>query len=107
MLGLLRATHALLGPVHPGREGPPAPGPVQREVAGERRALQYRTVHGYCRAFRMAGSGPVVLLIHGIGDDSSTWGPNLDDLARDHTVLAPDLLGHGGDSIGAARGACR
>jgi pimeloyl-ACP methyl ester carboxylesterase len=44
----------------------------------------------------MAGSGPVLLLIHGIGDDSSTWGPLLDDLARDHTVLAPDLLGHGG-----------
>src|SRR4051812_43839182 len=44
----------------------------------------------------MAGSGPVLLLIHGIGDDSSTWDPVLDDLARDHTVLAPDLLGHGG-----------
>ena len=44
----------------------------------------------------MAGSGPVLLLIHGIGDDSSTWGPLLDDLARDHTVVAPDLLGHGG-----------
>jgi len=76
--------------------GPPSPGPVLRDVPGERWALQYRTVHGYRRAFRMAGSGPVLLLIHGIGDDSSTWGPLLDDLARDHTVLAPDLLGHGG-----------
>ncbi|MEJ2890721.1 alpha/beta fold hydrolase [Actinomycetospora aeridis] len=65
-------------------------------MPGEEWALQYRTVHGYRRAFRLAGSGPVVLLIHGIGDDSSTWGPLLDDLARDHTVLAPDLLGHGG-----------
>ena len=80
----------------PGRGAPPAPGPVARTVAGERWALQYRTVHGYRRAFRMAGSGPVLLLIHGIGDDSSTWDPVLDDLARDHTVLAPDLLGHGG-----------
>lgn len=76
--------------------GPPSPGPVLRDVPGEDWVLQYRTVHGYRRAFRMAGSGPVLLLIHGIGDDSSTWGPLLDDLARDHTVLAPDLLGHGG-----------
>ncbi|WP_425550084.1 alpha/beta fold hydrolase [Actinomycetospora chlora] len=76
--------------------GPPSPGPVLRDVPGEEWVLQYRTVHGYRRAFRMAGSGPVLLLIHGIGDDSSTWRPLLDDLARDHTVLAPDLLGHGG-----------
>src|SRR5690348_3600913 len=32
--------------------------------------LRYRTVHGYRRAFRMAGNGPAVLLIHGIGDSS-------------------------------------
>ena len=79
-----------------GGSAPPSPGPVARRVAGERWALQYRTVHGYRRAFRRAGDGPVLLLIHGIGDDSSTWGPVLDDLARDHTVIAPDLLGHGG-----------
>ena len=80
----------------PGWAAPPAPGPVLRTVEGERWALQYRTVHGYRRAFRMAGRGPVLLLVHGIGDDSSTWAPVLDGLARDHTVVAPDLLGHGG-----------
>jgi len=58
-------------------------------------AVQYTTLHGYRRAFVRAGSGPVVLLIHGIGDSSDTWRPVLDDLARDHTVIAPDLLGHG------------
>jgi pimeloyl-ACP methyl ester carboxylesterase len=76
--------------------GPPSLGPVLRDVPGEEWVLQYRTIHGYRRAFRMPGQGPVLLLIHGIGDDSSTWGPLLADLARDHTVLAPDLLGHGG-----------
>lgn len=35
--------------------------------------LQFRTVHGYRRAFRIAGSGPAILLIHGIGDNSTTW----------------------------------
>jgi pimeloyl-ACP methyl ester carboxylesterase len=57
--------------------------------------VQYRTVHGYRRAFVKAGSGPALLLIHGIGDSSDTWRPVLDALARHHTVIAPDLLGHG------------
>ena len=35
--------------------------------------LHYRTIHGYRRAFRIAGSGPAILLIHGIGDNSTTW----------------------------------
>jgi len=52
-------------------------------------------IHGYERAFRMAGSGPVVLFIHGIGDDSSTWLDVLAELTPEFTVLAPDLLGHG------------
>lgn len=58
--------------------------------------LQYRTIHGYRRAFRMAGQGPAVLLIHGIGDHSGTWRDVFAELARDHLVIAPDLLGHGG-----------
>jgi pimeloyl-ACP methyl ester carboxylesterase len=56
---------------------------------------QSTVIHGYKRAYRMAGSGPALLLIHGIGDSSATWRTVLPDLARDHTVLAPDLLGHG------------
>jgi pimeloyl-ACP methyl ester carboxylesterase len=59
-------------------------------------SLRHRTVHGYRRAYRMAGSGPAVLLLHGIGDSSESWVPVMADLARDHTVVAPDLLGHGG-----------
>ncbi|MEU5882793.1 alpha/beta fold hydrolase [Spirillospora sp. NPDC047279] len=57
--------------------------------------LQYREVHGYRRAFRMAGEGPPLLLIHGIGDCSATWSGVIDRLAEHHTVIAPDLLGHG------------
>lgn len=57
--------------------------------------IQYTTVHGYRRAFRMAGDGPALLLLHGIGDSSDTWAPVLDDLAAHYTVIAPDLLGHG------------
>lgn len=57
--------------------------------------LRYRTVHGYQRAYRVAGSGPAILLIHGISDDSESWLPVMGRLAEHHTVVAPDLLGHG------------
>jgi pimeloyl-ACP methyl ester carboxylesterase len=57
--------------------------------------LHHRTVHGYRRAFVMGGSGPALLFIHGIGDSSETWRQVLPEMARDHTVVAPDLLGHG------------
>jgi pimeloyl-ACP methyl ester carboxylesterase len=56
---------------------------------------QYRTIHGYRRAFIKAGSGPAVLLIHGIGDSADSWLDIIPALARDYTVIAPDLLGHG------------
>jgi pimeloyl-ACP methyl ester carboxylesterase len=58
-------------------------------------SLEFRTIHGYRRAFRIAGSGPVLLLIHGIGDNSTTWSPVHAKLAQRFTVIAPDLLGHG------------
>jgi pimeloyl-ACP methyl ester carboxylesterase len=57
--------------------------------------LRFRLVHGYRRAFRVAGSGPPLVLIHGIGDSSATWEQVIPALARRHLVIAPDLLGHG------------
>ena len=70
----------------------PEPLPDQADPTPE---LQFRTIHGYKRAFRIAGSGPVLLLIHGIGDNSVAWEPVHSQLARRFTVIAPDLLGHG------------
>ncbi|ORV80959.1 hypothetical protein AWC11_27420 [Mycobacterium interjectum] len=64
-----------------------------REV--EAPALQFRTIHGYRRAFRIAGSGPALLLIHGVGDNSKSWETVHAQLAQRFTVIAPDLLGHG------------
>jgi pimeloyl-ACP methyl ester carboxylesterase len=57
--------------------------------------LEYRIIHGYRRAFRVAGTGPAILLIHGIGDNSTTWETVQSKLAQRFTVIAPDLLGHG------------
>ncbi|WP_157210298.1 alpha/beta fold hydrolase [Nocardioides aequoreus] len=57
--------------------------------------LQRVTIHGHERVYVQMGSGPVLLLLHGLGCDHTTWLPVLRDLARDFTVIAPDLLGHG------------
>src|SRR3982751_1339957 len=57
--------------------------------------VESHVVHGYRRVYRIAGSGPPLLLIHGIGDSSATWRTVLPTLARHHLVIAPDLLGHG------------
>ncbi len=58
-------------------------------------SLQFRTIHGHRRAFRVAGSGPALLLIHGVGANSASWEPVHAMLAQRFTVIAPDLLGHG------------
>src|SRR5581483_5663533 len=52
-------------------------------------------IHGHRVRFRTAGEGPVVQLVHGIAGSSQTWDEIIPALARDHTVVAPDLLGHG------------
>ena len=52
-------------------------------------------VHGHRRGRTRAGSGPPLLLLHGIGNNCQTWAGVIDRLAESHTVVAPDLLGHG------------
>src|SRR5215210_5381144 len=53
------------------------------------------TLHGHRVRYLMAGSGPAVVLIHGITSSAETWRPAMRALAAGHTVIAPDLLGHG------------
>lgn len=61
----------------------------------EQPRLQQLTLHGHRMAYRQAGKGPVLMLIHGITSDSSTWRRVMPYLAREFTVIAPDLPGHG------------
>src|ERR671913_2309825 len=60
-----------------------------------RQVAESRVVHGHKRAFVRAGKGPALLLLHGIGNNCQTWAGVIDRLAESHTVIAPDLLGHG------------
>jgi len=57
--------------------------------------LRHVTIHGHEIGYRMAGQGPAIVLIHGMAGSSRTWRDVMQLLARDHTVIAPDLLGHG------------
>jgi pimeloyl-ACP methyl ester carboxylesterase len=57
--------------------------------------LRETILHGHRVAYRMIGSGPPIVLIHGITASSGTWEPVAQALAQRHTVLAPDLVGHG------------
>jgi pimeloyl-ACP methyl ester carboxylesterase len=57
--------------------------------------LRHITIHGHEVGYRMAGSGPAVVLVHGLAGSSTTWQEVMPALADHFTVLAPDLLGHG------------
>jgi pimeloyl-ACP methyl ester carboxylesterase len=52
-------------------------------------------LHGRRAVYRVAGAGPPVVLIHGMLNSSSHWQGVANRLAADHTVIAPDLIGHG------------
>ncbi len=45
--------------------------------------------------YRVAGSGPPIVLIHGMLNSSSHWRSVALNLASEYTVIAPDLIGHG------------
>jgi pimeloyl-ACP methyl ester carboxylesterase len=52
-------------------------------------------LHGRRVIYRVAGSGPPIVLIHGMLNSSSHWRAVALDLASEYTVIAPDLIGHG------------
>ncbi len=63
----------------------------------ERRGFAARrvTAAGVDTFFLEAGSGPAVILLHGLGATNASFLPTFWELSRDHRVIAPDLPGHG------------
>src|SRR5579863_6831689 len=47
---------------------------------------------------RSAGSGPVVVLLHGYAETSDSWAPLATELVKSYTVVVPDLRGIGRSS---------
>jgi pimeloyl-ACP methyl ester carboxylesterase len=66
-------------------------------------AIEPRTItlHGRSVNYAQLGNGPVLLLIHGMGGTFENWQAVIEPLARHHTVVAPDLPGHGSSAPGA------
>jgi pimeloyl-ACP methyl ester carboxylesterase len=58
-------------------------------------------VHGRSVSYVEAGKGPVLLLIHGIAGYGENWREVVEPLARHHTVIVPDLPGHGASEAGS------
>ncbi len=56
-------------------------------------------VHGHTLAFRREGQGEPVLLVHGITTHSFIWEDLMAGLAKDHEVVAVDLLGCGASDM--------
>jgi pimeloyl-ACP methyl ester carboxylesterase len=58
-------------------------------------------IHGRSVSYTEAGSGPVLLLVHGMAGSRENWREVIEPLARDHTVIAADLPGHGDSESGS------
>jgi pimeloyl-ACP methyl ester carboxylesterase len=52
-------------------------------------------LHGHRAVYRVAGSGPTVVLIHGMINSSRHWEAVATRLAGSYRIVAPDLIGHG------------
>lgn len=75
---------------------------TQNERAGIRIPLaewraqgRHETIDGQSMFLREQGEGPAVLLLHGFPTASWDWSWIWNDLAADHRLIAPDLLGYG------------
>lgn len=72
---------------------------LQWEVDGldwpNREASRFVEAGGIRWHVQIMGRGPVVLLLHGTAASSHSWRALAPLLAKRHTVLAPDLPGHG------------
>jgi pimeloyl-ACP methyl ester carboxylesterase len=66
-----------------------------RRLPAEDFELKEIELHGHRVAYRCAGSGPAIVLVHGITSTSATWEQVMPYLATRFTVIAPDLIGHG------------
>lgn len=55
-------------------------------------------VNGTRIHYRVGGTGPAVVLLHGYAETSHMWNPLMPLLAKTHTVIVPDLRGAGGSA---------
>jgi len=86
MLKIALTLGALAFAAPAGAQVPDFPSPFKTQEI----ATNGATIH-----VRVGGQGPAVVLLHGYGETGDMWAPMAADLARDHTVVVPDLRGLG------------
>ncbi len=86
MLKIALTLGALAFAAPAGAQVPDFPSPFRTQEI----ATNGATIH-----VRVGGQGPAVVLLHGYGETGDMWAPMAADLARDHTVVVPDLRGLG------------
>ena len=59
---------------------------------------RFASVNGVRLHYLVAGKGEPVILLHGYAQNSHMWRPLMVELAKSHTVIAPDLRGFGQSS---------
>ena len=59
---------------------------------------RFAEVNGVRLHYLVAGNGNPVILLHGYAENSHMWRPLMLQLAKSHTVIAPDLRGFGQSS---------
>ena len=59
------------------------------------RTYRARTTDGVDIAYRVEGSGPPLVLVHGLGDDQRVYQPLVERLGGHNTCISLDLRGHG------------
>lgn len=93
LAGLLAAAAAALLLVGERRAAPS--GRYLRDAGLDER---FEEIGGQRVRFVRKGSGPTLLLLHGLGSSLFTWSAVLGDLAREHDVIALDFPGFGGSA---------
>lgn len=66
-----------------------------QEMSTVSQGLRSTQVLGNRIVYYDRGSGPVLVLVHGMFGDHLDWEPTLEPLARDFRMIAPDLPGFG------------
>ena len=89
----------------PAPKAPPKPQPDIRLSDGRDRSTieaqdaavadKWATVFGAKIHYLEAGSGPVVILLHGLGGNTGNWAPTIAPLAQKYRVIVPDQIGFG------------
>jgi pimeloyl-ACP methyl ester carboxylesterase len=73
----------------------PMPSSAQTFTFPAKFAVRDIAANGATIHVRSGGAGPAVVLLHGYGETGDMWAALAADLARDHTVIVPDLRGLG------------